>query len=258
MSSANVRILTLLLFQALAQLGPAQTLEAQVEQLARETEVRLLTGELASEVTPQGKIVTERLRQLPPEALQTAVKLLTREDVNEYRLKMVCLIMGLYRTHEVGPETHRQIANVIFDEMIKPKSHSQNLYDWRIGLIFIHKYGDLTDMERLYPLLTHPNPEVRRSSKMTIQNMAANYGLEDPTKAPPAAHDSAEQPTPQPASPRPNPKTSPSRELATPPSTPTPAISTASSRGMWIIGAAALLACAILFVWIGKDRSKER
>jgi hypothetical protein len=61
----------------------------------------------------------------------------------------------------VSKETHREIANVIFEEMIKPKSQTQDTSELHTGLLFIHEYGNLEHMERLYPLLTHPNREVR-------------------------------------------------------------------------------------------------
>ena len=176
----------LLTTSALAQVFDLRDLDAKVERFILDGDVRYMSGVLPSQETPQSRSMTRRMQLLQPEALDSALRLIVGgpKDYKGWRSKVIYFIRGMYRTHPVSEEKHRQVARTIFRELINSRGGSPKYGDLHTGLDFLKEWGTTEDMEMLVPLLKHSDSEVRAQVEMVVHAMARDRHLPDPTKVP--------------------------------------------------------------------------
>lgn len=176
----------------------AQTLDVQVERFVSEAKPEFLLGERYK--SEDEERVLRRLRALPTEAIQAALRLLANpeEDKDLRRFRTKAFIIGMYRTHQISDSLHQQTASVIFREMIQPRSRPEIYSDMSLGIRFFHDCGDRKDMARLVPLLQHSDPMVKHETILVLKLMALKFGVPDPTAKPPSVPAPPEGPPPPP------------------------------------------------------------
>ena len=179
-------ISALLMLMAMAVHGQTVVPDQQIERFINETEPRYLMGvnstQESSEGLEEARSATRKLRLLPVTALNDAIHLLTAPGATEIRrVRILAFIQGMYRTHSVPPDVHREVSRALFNEMIIPRERPISFGELWIGLDFLTYFGTPEDMLKLSPLLKSSNPEIKTRAKAVLQQMARARGLPDPT-----------------------------------------------------------------------------
>jgi hypothetical protein len=240
-------------------------MEARVEKFIKETHPAHLRGPSPRQgETPEMKEVTRQLEQLPPEALDAALHLLEKgsDEERNWRTFVLFFIESMYRTHTVSDAKHREVAQVVFKQMLQPEQRPIDVGNVQDGLEFFYLCGLVEDVEKLIPLLSDPNPEVRRVAKLILPSITNTRGLPDSVlteSVTTPVPKTPEPPSPISTVPSPIPKQTESRTVERRPgATPVSTVPIASGGGRWAISIAALLASGILLMWIGQARLKKR
>lgn len=252
LSQTSTVALVCLMFRCIAC---AQSPDAQVERFILENDYLLLKGVYPSKQTDESRAVTRKLQLLPSEAIDSGLRLLIKgsEEHKGYRPQVVAFLEGMYRTHPVSDEKHRQVARVVFNEMIQPRGKHFDFGDMLSALHFFDKYGTREDMVMLAPLLNHSDQEVKRRANLLLHAMARDRGLPDPTVersnvpatpvAPPVLVE--------------NGQANKSVPKGTPAPTPVRTVTNANAQTKWNIALGAL-AVVLAVVWIAIRRPKSR
>jgi len=255
-----LNLLTILLLLGAAN---AQSLDSQVRQFLAEADARYVRGVLPSDERAESREIGKKLVSMPPEALDSALRLFSiesEEDALLWRFKVISFIEGMYRTHPISPEKHKQVADVVFREMIQPETRTAHFSDIHWALAFFKKWGVNEDMEMLTPLLSHPDAEIQRHVAGALGGMAMERGLPAPTPPPSGtfalrANPSAKTPTPLPVANEAKPTSPQPKALSVSPSA---TVSIRSTRTRWFVAAAVLVACGVLLRWLVHDPSKRK